>query len=142
MVLILIISAYLCIAVEMAKSVYSDKRCVKVYNWTSSIIAVFLTVISVSLALAYFKLKTIMKRCSIFIDQSILQRITIMFAFLVSSFFAEMIYQIYSILSSYTSNPNDLKKNYVLYMVQDVTPIIFDATSTLVILILHYKSFL
>lgn len=65
-----------------------------------------------------------------------------MFAFLVSSFFAQMIYQIFSILSSYTSNPEDLKKNYVLYMVQDVTPIIFDATSTLVILILHYKSFL
>lgn len=65
-----------------------------------------------------------------------------MFAFLVSSFFAQMIYQIYSIFSTYTSNDNDLKKNYVLYMIQDVTPVIFDATSTLVILILHYKSFL
>lgn len=91
----LVLTAYLFIAIWMGMSTHDYTQCSTVYRLTESFTAALFVVISISLTIAYLRLRKAIDSCAFSFDKGTTQHIAILFRFLVTSFLLQTAYLIF-----------------------------------------------
>jgi hypothetical protein len=117
-------------------------RCFQVYAVTELFTAILFLVISISLTIAYIRLRRSINSCVFSFNKDTTDNIEILFRFLVTSFSLQTVYLIFwGVVNRTIYLDRHPRFFYGRVIAQNVTPVFFDATSILVIFLLHKNSF-
>jgi len=126
----------------MGRSTNDMPRCATVYTITEYFTSVLFFLVSVSLTIVYYRLRSAINKCAFSFDRDTIKNIEILFRFLVSSFLLQTVYLIWWAASSKHQHFVARERYfYARVITQNLTPVLFDATSILVIFVLHKNSF-
>ncbi len=92
---VLVLAAYFYVAVQMGLSTNDYARCASVYTATEYFTSILFFLVSVSLTVAYSRLRGSINKCVFHFDRATTQNIEILFRFLVTSFLLQTVYLIW-----------------------------------------------